>query len=220
MNALEGHVHVDVIKTLNAFLDFCYIACQNVITEDSLKALDAALARFHHYREIFRVSGVRPDGFSLPRQHSLKHYHQHIENFGAPNGLCSSITESKHIIAVKKPWRRSGRYEALQQMLVINSRNDKLAAARTDFSSRGMLHGTCLAEALRQWHHDLNGTAGENDNDNDIDEHSGPDGNGEDGNDLDINQDDNEDNDDGAPGPVDGPSTLSEVFLAHKRGIY
>ena len=61
---------------------------------------------------------------------------------------------------------------------------------------------------------------GENDNDNDIDEHSGPDGNGEDGNDLNINQDDNKDNNDGAPGPVDGPSTLSEVFLAHKRGIY
>ena len=155
MNTLEGHVHVDVIKTLNAFLDFCYIARQNFLTEDSLNALDTALERFHHYREVFRVSGVRPDGFSLPRQHSLKHYRRHIENFGAPNGLCSSITESKHIVAVKKPWRRSGRYEALRQMLVINTRNDKLAAARVDFSSRGMLQGTCLGEALRLWRHDL-----------------------------------------------------------------
>lgn len=230
MNTLEGYVHVDIIKTLNAFLDFCYIARQNVLSEASLDALDVALGRFHHYREIFRASGVRPDGFSLPRQHSLKHYRQHIENFGAPNGLCSSITESKHIIAVKKPWRRSGRYEALQQMLIINSRNDKLAAARADFTSRGMLHGTCLAEALQLWRPDLDSDMGDNDAD-DVDEFSGPDGNGEDGNDLGIDLDgdnnDNNDNDidndndnDGAPGPVDGPSILSEVVLARKRGNY
>jgi len=121
MNALEGYVPSDIIKTLHAFLDFCYITRQNVLTEDSLNTLDAALERFHHYREIFRISGVCADGFSLPRQHSLKHYHRHIENFGAPNGLCSSITESKHITAVKKPWRRSSRYEALKQMLTINT---------------------------------------------------------------------------------------------------
>ena len=121
MNALEGYVPVDVIKTFNAFLDFCYIAHQNVLTEDSLNALDTALERFYNYREVFRMDGVRPDGFSLPRQHALKHYHQNIANFGTPNGLCSSITESKHITAVKKPWCRSSRYKVLQQMLTINS---------------------------------------------------------------------------------------------------
>ena len=62
-----------------------------------------------------------------------------IREFGAPNGLCSSITESKHIKAVKIPWRRSNRYKALQQMLYINQRMDKLSAARLDFTRRGML---------------------------------------------------------------------------------
>ena len=220
MNALEGYVHVDIIKTLNAFLDFCYIARQNVLTEDSLNALDTALERFHHYREIFRISGVRPDGFSLPRQHALKHYRRHIENFGAPNGLCSSITESKHITAVKKPWRRSSRYEALQQMLTINTRNDKLAAARVDFSSRGMLRGTCLGEVLQLWNNVSNNVNdNDNDNDNDNEEYNGPDGNGEGGSDLDIDDNNGDDNNgDGAPGPVDGPPVLSEVVLAQKRG--
>ena len=213
MNALEGYVPTDLIRTFNAFLDFCYLARQNVLTEDSLHALDTALERFHHYREIFRVSGVRPDGFSLPRQHALKHYHRHIKNFGALNGLCSSITESKHITAVKKPWRRSSRYEALQQMLIINTRNDKLAAARADFSSRGMLQGTCLGEALRLHGKDLDGSVS-NDGTN---EFSGPDGNGEDGSDLDIEDNNNEDN--GSPGPVDGPPVLSEVSLAQKKGL-
>ena len=184
-------------------------------TEESLGALDAALERFHRFRGIFRVSGVRPDGFSLPQQHSLKHYRRHIENFGAPNGLCSSITESKHIVAVKKPWRRSSRYEALQQMLTINTRNDKLAATRIDFSSRGMLQGTCLGEAIRSWRLEHGGDV---DNDgNNGDEYSGPDGNGEGGGDLDI--DHGGDEDDGAPGPVDGPAILSEVVLAQKKGI-
>jgi len=146
--ALEGYVPVDVTKTFNAFLDFCYIARKSVLTEGDLDTLSIALQRFHHYREVFRDTGVRPEGFSLPRQHALVHYRHHIENFGAPNGLCSSITESMHIAAVKKPWRRSSRYNALQQMLTINSRNDKLAAARVDFRSRGMLEGTCLSEAL------------------------------------------------------------------------
>ena len=211
MTALEGYVPTDVIKTFNAFLDFCYIARKNILTEDTLTDLDTALERFHYYREIFQVSGVRPNGFSLPRQHSLKHYRRHIENFGAPNGLCSSITESKHIEAVKKPWRQSNRYEALKQMLVINTRNNKLAAARADFTARGMLHGTCLGEALQAQGHDLSSNAGNLD---DEDEFSGPDGNGEGGSDLDMEGED----DSGAPGPVDGPPVFSEAVLAQKRG--
>ena len=129
VTALEGFIPTDITKTLTAFLDFCYIACQDVLTEDSLDTLNNALGRFHHYRKFFQETGVRPTGFSLPRQHSLTHYCHHIKNFGAPNGLSSSITESKHITTVKKPWRRSSRYEALGQMLTINTRNDKLAAA-------------------------------------------------------------------------------------------
>ena len=52
MNVLEGYVPSDIIKTFNAFLDLCYIAHQNILTEDSLDALDTALERFHHYCEI------------------------------------------------------------------------------------------------------------------------------------------------------------------------
>jgi hypothetical protein len=92
---------------------------------------------------------VRPGGFALPRQHSLVHYFSLVRAFGAPNGLCSSITESKHIKAVKEPWRRSSRYEALGQMLLTNQRLDKLAAARIDFTHRGMLDGTVLSATLK-----------------------------------------------------------------------
>ncbi|KIJ58801.1 hypothetical protein HYDPIDRAFT_101977, partial [Hydnomerulius pinastri MD-312] len=137
--AIEGHVPDDVIRTFRAFLEFCYIVRQNVITDDTLEELKDALRRFHQYREVFRDLGVRPGGFSLPRQHSLTHYESLIRLFGAPNGLCTSITESKHITAVKKPWRRSSKHNALGQILRTNQRLAQLAAARADFEARGML---------------------------------------------------------------------------------
>ena len=139
----------DVVRTFRAFLEFCYTARRDVITEETLAELDNALSRFHKYRVIFTEVGIRPDGFALPRQHSLVHYFSLIRAVGAPNGLCSSITESKHITAVKKPWRRSNRHKAIGQMLLTNQRLDKLAAANVDFTERGMLEGTCLSDTLK-----------------------------------------------------------------------
>jgi hypothetical protein len=149
--AIEGHVPDDVVRCFHALLEFCYIVRQDIITEDTLKKLSDALHRFHHYRQIFQETGVRFNGFALPRQHSLSHYPMLIRIFGAPNGLCSSITESKHIKAVKEPWRRSSKFNALGQMLLTNQRLDKVAASRTDFTQRGMLDGTtvnCLLSRL------------------------------------------------------------------------
>ncbi|KAI0309828.1 hypothetical protein OF83DRAFT_1278998 [Amylostereum chailletii] len=142
--AIAGHVPSQMVRALSAFLEFCYLVRRSTIDEDTLVAIDAALACFHVEREIFRDVGVRPDGFSLPRQHSMVHYVSHIKLFGAPNGLCSSITESKHIKAVKDPYRRTNHNEPLGQMLLINQRLDKLAAVRVDFTAREMLNGPCL----------------------------------------------------------------------------
>ena len=86
--------------------------------------------------------------FNLPHQHALIYYIWAIHLFGAPNGLCSSITESKHIKAVKEPWRWSSRFDTLCQMLLNNQRTDNLAAARADFKRWGMLKGTCLSWIL------------------------------------------------------------------------
>ena len=141
--AISGHVPPQMVRTLSAFMEFCYLARRSQIDEDTLAQLDAALASFHREHEIFRDMGVRDD-FSLPRQHSLPHYRYMIQQFGAPNGLCSSITESKHIKAVKEPWRCSSRNEPLGQMLLTNQRLDKLAAARVNFASQKMLDGSLM----------------------------------------------------------------------------
>jgi hypothetical protein len=139
----------DIVCTFRAFLEFCYLVCCDIHTEDSVAQVQDAILHFHHYQVIFESTGVCPDGISLPWQHSLMHYPKLIRMFGAPNGLCSSMTEAKHIKTVKEPWWRSSRYDALDQMLLTNQRLDKLAAARVDFTSCGMLEGTVISSALQ-----------------------------------------------------------------------
>ncbi|KAH9946447.1 hypothetical protein B0H21DRAFT_779117 [Amylocystis lapponica] len=146
--AIVGHVPDKMVMCVAAFLDFCYLAQRPAHDSATLQAMTDALERFHTHRIIFEEVGVRPDGFSLLRQHALVHYVLSIKLFGSPNGLCSSITESKHIVAVKRPWRRSNHNEPLGQIIRVNTRLSKLAAARIEFGRRGMLRGNVITHAL------------------------------------------------------------------------
>ncbi|KAJ7241483.1 hypothetical protein B0H12DRAFT_1236970 [Mycena haematopus] len=148
LGTVAGYLPSDMVKCLSAFMDFCYLVRRNAISTVDLTTIKQSLDRFHHYRQIFITCGVRVD-ISLPRQHSLVHYIHFIQLFGSPNGLCSSITESKHIKAVKEPWRRSSRYNALSQMLVTLVRLDKLAALKALLTVRGMLTGTASSYTAR-----------------------------------------------------------------------
>ncbi|KAG1864403.1 hypothetical protein F4604DRAFT_1882097 [Suillus subluteus] len=134
--AIKGHVPRDMVRAFRVLLEFCYIARRNVITEASLDQLKDVLARFHHYLPDLRNHG------------HMTHYVDMIRLFGAPNRLCSSITEPKHIKAVKQPWRWSSKHNTIGQMLLANQRLDKLAASHVDFAAHGMLVGSVLSRAV------------------------------------------------------------------------
>ncbi|KAK0439300.1 uncharacterized protein EV420DRAFT_1623207 [Desarmillaria tabescens] len=138
LSAVAEYLPESIMKALSAFMDFCYLVRRSDFSESSLHKVQDTIQRYHHYHEAFKVSGVQED-FSLPCQHAIIHYPSHIMEFGAPNGLCSSITESRHITAVKKPWQQSNRYDALSQMLLTNQRLDKLSALHTDLVQRGLV---------------------------------------------------------------------------------
>ncbi|KAI6131082.1 hypothetical protein EDD16DRAFT_1689588 [Pisolithus croceorrhizus] len=123
--AIEGHVLTGI---------FTYLVHHNVITEETLVAIQDTIDCFHEHQEIFCQSGIIQT-FSLPCQHAMKHYPDLIHLFGAPNGLCTSITELKHIDVVKDPYQWTNRNKPLGQMLVINQCLDKLAVSRRDFNS-------------------------------------------------------------------------------------
>jgi hypothetical protein len=127
-----------MVQMIRAFLEFFSKALRDIHDSNSLEALDDALERFHHHREVFCSSGVR-NRVDLPRQHSLIHCAEFIRAFGAPNGLCFSGMGSKRIKAVKELWQRSSHFETLSQTLLTNQRLDKLAVARVGFADRGML---------------------------------------------------------------------------------
>ena len=151
--AIDGHVPPEMVRTVRTFLEFCYMVRQNVIDDWSLEQIEDALSRFHKYREVFKEANVVKT-FSLPHQHSMKHYIDMIRLYGAPNGLCSSITESKHIKAIKEPYRRSNQNQPLGQMLLTNQQLDKLSAVRSDFTACGMLDSHILGDVLWAMHNE------------------------------------------------------------------
>ncbi|KAJ7846477.1 hypothetical protein B0H14DRAFT_3454337 [Mycena olivaceomarginata] len=126
--AISGYVPSGMVKCLSTFMDFCYLVRRNAISTLDLTCIKSTLDRFHHFQTIFIKTGVCDD-MSLPCQHALVHYVPSIKLFGSSNGLCSSVTESKHIKAVKEPWRCSSCYKVLPQILATISHLKKIAAA-------------------------------------------------------------------------------------------
>ena len=139
--AIAGHVPPEMVKCMSIFMEMCYIFRRNTISSTALNTAQQLVDQFHILREVFIHEGVC-SSISLPRQHALIHYLTSIVLFGSLNGLCSSITESKHIKAVKEPWRRSSRFKALVQMLRTIIRLEKLAALRQRYLREGMLVGS------------------------------------------------------------------------------
>ncbi|KAH6908107.1 hypothetical protein BKA70DRAFT_1104154 [Coprinopsis sp. MPI-PUGE-AT-0042] len=139
--AIVGYVPDTMVQCLSAFMEVCYILRRNAITASALGCANHELEQFYSLREIFIETGTR-NSISLPRQHSLMHFIKAVQLFGSPNGLCSSITESRHIEAVKKPWRRTNKNEPLLQMLQIIVRQDKMATLRRTLIAEGKLRGT------------------------------------------------------------------------------
>lgn len=102
--ALEGYVPDDMVQCIGAFLNFYYLARRSSHNNQTLHEMEQALNRFHSLHSVFIDVGICPDGFTLLRQHALEHFIDGIRLFGAPNGVCTSIVESKHIRAIKRPY--------------------------------------------------------------------------------------------------------------------
>jgi hypothetical protein len=100
--AIKGHVLDDMVECIAAFMEVCYLVRQDDISTADLDIIEKEISWFHRLRQVFIDTGIH-NGLSLPWQHALMHYPNSIALFGLPNGLCSSITEAKHIKVVKEP---------------------------------------------------------------------------------------------------------------------
>ncbi|KAF8257006.1 hypothetical protein EI94DRAFT_1774697 [Lactarius quietus] len=144
LGALAGYLPSVIVHCISTFMDACYITCWNAISSLVLERFQECVAKYHELHDVFLTTGTLKT-VSLPRQHALSHYHFSIQLFGSPNGLCSSITESKHRVSVKDNWYRSNHNNALPQMTKSLLWWETLAALHCYFTSLGMLKGTTAA---------------------------------------------------------------------------
>jgi hypothetical protein len=103
-------------------------------TTSTLQEMDIALAAFHRYCQIFEDINICSDSFGMPQQLSFVHYTSNICLFGVLTGLNSAITKSKHIKAVKEPWRELNRVHTINQMITKNSWLSQMAALQAEFA--------------------------------------------------------------------------------------
>ena len=80
--AIAGHVPPQMVRAISSFMEFCYLVRRSILDDDDLDAIDGAVADFHRDRVAFNE--IRPDGYSLPRQHSIVHYRFLVQEYLVP----------------------------------------------------------------------------------------------------------------------------------------
>jgi hypothetical protein len=113
-------------------MEFCYLVCCNIITEDNILAINNAVAKFHIKHSIF--DKVHPNGYSLPCQHSLVHYTFLIQEFGATRFYCYKIRQGTRVQEGKKqggvkdtPVGEWMVLDSHERMLIVGGKNIELS---------------------------------------------------------------------------------------------
>ncbi|KAH9083700.1 hypothetical protein EDB83DRAFT_2282415 [Lactarius deliciosus] len=111
--------------TVRALLDFIYLSQYPAHTTESLKAMDAALCRFHENKDIFIELGVR-EHFNIPTLHSLLHYTRSISLFGAADNYNTEHSERLHIDLTKNAYRATNFKDEYKQMTTWLERQEAM----------------------------------------------------------------------------------------------
>ncbi|KAI9447602.1 hypothetical protein H4582DRAFT_2107200 [Lactarius indigo] len=112
-------------RTVRALLDFIYLSQYHVHTTESLKAMDAALCRFHENKDIFIELGVW-EHFNIPKLHSLLHYTRSISLFGAADNYNTEHSERLHIDLTKNAYHATNFKNEYKQMTTWLERQEAM----------------------------------------------------------------------------------------------
>lgn len=127
LGCLVGCMPEQGIAAVTALLDFIYLAQYPAHDSETLRYLQDALDRFHKNRKYFIITGVRDD-FNIPKFHSLLHYVEAIELFGATDNYNTEMFERLHIDFAKHGWRASNHRDEFPQMIQWLSRQEKITS--------------------------------------------------------------------------------------------
>lgn len=127
MGCLVGLVPKTMLIACRGLLDFIYLAQYKTHDTTTLRYMKEALALFHANRDVFIHTGLRQD-FNIPKFHSLLHYVDSIEMFGATDNYNTEMFERLHIDFAKEGWRASNHRDAFPQMMKWIDRQEKVAS--------------------------------------------------------------------------------------------
>jgi hypothetical protein len=101
---------------VRALLDFIYLSQYPVHTTESLKAMDAALHRFHENKDFLIELEVWNHFDDIPKLHSLIHYTRSITLFSTADNYNTEQTEHLHINYAKKAFKATNFKDEFKQM--------------------------------------------------------------------------------------------------------
>ncbi|THU96311.1 hypothetical protein K435DRAFT_664760 [Dendrothele bispora CBS 962.96] len=114
-----------LLSATRALLDFLYISCYAIHSDESLALLEQSLAAFHDTRDIFVELGAR-EHFNLPKLHFLCHYSRAIKLYGTTDNYNTETTERLHIDFAKDAYRASNHKDEYTQMTRWLERREKM----------------------------------------------------------------------------------------------
>ncbi|THU80703.1 hypothetical protein K435DRAFT_695144 [Dendrothele bispora CBS 962.96] len=116
-----------LLAATRAILDFLYLSCYPIHSDESLALLEQSLASFHANRDVFVELGVR-EHFNFPKLHFLCHYSRAIKLYGTTDNYNTETTERLHIDFTKDAYRASNHKDEYTQMTRWLERQEKIMA--------------------------------------------------------------------------------------------
>jgi len=121
----DGSSSARLVRCTRALLDFMYLARYPIHTTETLDRLDSALRSFHDNKDIFTDFGIR-DHFNIPKVHSLCHYRDFIELFGAADNFNTEYSERLHIELAKDAYAATNYKDEYPQMTAFLDIKEKV----------------------------------------------------------------------------------------------
>ncbi|KAJ3846903.1 hypothetical protein EV368DRAFT_76920 [Lentinula lateritia] len=112
---LTPHQSHALMTATRALLDFLYLACYPIHSDESLNILEQALQTFHDYKQVFIDLNVRQH-FNIPKVHFMCHYIRAIKLFGTCDNYNTETTEWLHINFAKDAYCASNHKDEYTQM--------------------------------------------------------------------------------------------------------
>ena len=110
-----------ILQTVQALLDFAYLAQYPVHSNQTLDEMNDVLERFHNNKDIFVELRIRAD-FDINKLHYTIHYRLMIERFGSTDNYNTEHTERLHIPFAKDAFEATNFKNEYPQMAIFVER--------------------------------------------------------------------------------------------------